>query len=139
MNIKLIAVISLLLHSVSLYALEAKDLNFEYVPADGASYACTHEQIENLPYDWTVRCPFMAKTKEFSVHLLITNYPSSKVPMDRYEIIYWVTNRIPGAKVPEFTGSTIWFNFVKETMPHSLRLTQHVDNSFANLSLDVKL
>ncbi len=139
MNVKMLAVLFLLFNSFSLWALDFEELKFEYAPTDGAASSCLYESLEDRPYDIVVKCAFFSQVKEFMVHLIVRKYSFTKAPTDRYEILYWVTNRIPGAKVPEFTGSTIWFNFIEETIPHSLKLTQHVDNSFANLTVEIKL
>ncbi len=114
-------------------------LKFRYVPNEDAASDCSHHLINDYLNDWIVKCPYHSQVKEFVVHLLVRNYPATQAPVDRFEIIYWVTNRIPDAKVPEFTGSTIWFNFEKETIPHSLKLSQQVDNSYAGLDLTINL
>jgi hypothetical protein len=121
------------------FALQSDQLRFAYSPNDDAASSCTHHLINDYLNDWIVKCPHYSKVKEFVVHLLVRNYPSPTPPQDRYEVIYWVTNRIPGAKVPEFTGTTLWFNLIKSAQPHSLKLGQFVDNGYASLDLQIMI
>lgn len=124
-------------YSTLAWGLSPEQLHFRYVPNEDVSSECSHVLINDYLNDWIVKCRHYNQTKEFVVHLIVRNHQSNRIPVDRFEIIYWVTNRIPGAQVPEFTGMTIGFNFEKETVPHSLKLSQQVDNGYADLDLEI--
>lgn len=122
------------------YEITRDMISFKYVPNEVPSSKCTHEIENPNTRSWKVKCPFFSKIKEFNVHLRVRKYHSSRrKPQDKYEVLYWVTNRVEDRPVREFTGTTLWFNFEDTTVPHSIKIGQHVDNSYASLSLKVDL
>ena len=121
------------------FEIEADMLKFRYQPNEDAASECSHRLMDPVLNDWHVKCKYYRQVKEFVVHLIVRNYKRQSIPRHSYEVLYWVTNRIPGAKVPEFTGTTLWFNFEKETVPYSIKMGQQVDNSYASLDLEIVL
>ncbi|MBK25704.1 MAG: hypothetical protein CME70_17025 [Halobacteriovorax sp.] len=138
--LKTVTLISLLfMTNLSAYEITKEMISFKYQPTELPASKCTHEITNPMSGSWTVKCPFFNTVKEFSVHLRARLYEKNYKPRHRYEVLYWVTNRIEDRPVREFTGTTLWFNFEDKTIPHSVRLGQHVDNSYASLDLKLNL
>jgi len=113
-------------------------LKFIYQPTEDTASNCTHEIENEMSGDWVVKCPYYSKVKEFSVHLLIRRAVRTRKPSTWYEVLYWVTNRIPGQSRREFTGTTLNFYTEDPSTLSGFTLGQHVDNSYADLKMTFK-
>ena len=117
------------------YEIGPKNIEFTYRPTELPEAKCEHA-IENKPSgDWKVLCPFYNQVKEFSVHLLVKKFAQNSSSAHLYQILYWVSNRIPGAKTSEFTGSTFNFYLKNDSELSKFIIGQHVDNAYADLQV----
>ena len=114
-------------------------LKFQYQDFDGIfSINCVHAVETAESQDWKVTCTNGPKTisKQFSVHLWVTQYPRPSDPRVSYEILYWVTD-LSNPHKPTAASSTIWVHLKDPSELSGLELAQGVDEDTAGLYLTI--
>jgi hypothetical protein len=71
--------------------------------------------------------------KSYSAHLMLNKYHMKMKPFNKYELLYWITDKA----TRESASTTIWFNISDQSQMHSANVSLGVDNDLAGLYLDV--
>lgn len=122
--------------NVFAYEIQEEEISFSYGPVDEVSTPCRHTMVNEMAKTWEVRCQFYQQTKQFTVHLRANKYHTPHIRADQLELLYWVTQRYLNTQKLNFTGTTAWIKFGKQTPVKSVELSQEVENGFAYLSLN---
>lgn len=73
--------------------------------------------------------------RSYSAHLVLHKYHMKMKPYNKYELLYWITDR----KTRESSSTTIWFNTVDQSQMHSANVSLGVDDDLAGLYLNVSI
>lgn len=113
-------------------------IEFHYSSSDGSFELDCKHWIGNINAgDFDVVCGKGTKWMRFySVHLLIREMPA--VDTTTFEILYWVTDRSAKGPTPSFSSHSQLFSIDKNAKIRELRLSQGLENDYAQMSLRYK-
>ena len=126
----------ILIFLCSITAQAAISYKATYKSFDGStSYKCDVKVEDDLAKNYCIFCfdKNNILKKSYSAHLMLNKYHMKMKPFNKYELLYWITDR----KTRESSSTTIWFNIIDQSQMHSANVSLGVDNDLAGLYLDV--
>jgi len=120
--------------------LDPEKMKFEYWSFDGSIHLrCTHKIENEFSQDWRVRCVSddQKTSRDYSVHLWLTQYLKKDPPKMSVELLFWVTDH--SVKPLDFYSSTTWFHFATESKFMGFQTSQGVEGDIAGLYLEYRI
>ncbi len=128
--------IILLLLLISTSAFATISYKASYKSYDGqTNWKCDVKLENDLAKNYGIFCydQFGVLQRNYSAHIMLSKYVTRTMPYNRYELLYWITDR----KSHQPASTTIWFNTTEHSQMHSANVSLGVDGDIAGLYLEV--